>query len=376
MKEIIFWQDSYSIHQSALIRSLANFHGIKIKLVVVDEIEAFRKELGWSKPDYGKTKIFLNPTVKTQSKLLCGELSNSVHIFPGTRNSRSMIWKAFLQSLSTNALIGIYSEAYNGMGIKGLLRLLRSKYDALLFGKRINFILGIGSKGVNWFKRSGYLHNRIFKFAYFVENPLIKNHHDSQYSLSNSNFDLIFVGRPLFNKGLDILLYALYDLKCTAWRLHIVGDGEDKDKFCKLCGRLGLTNLVSFHGALPNAKTIELISKSDLLVLPSRWDGWGAVVNEALMLGVPVVCSDKCGATDLLDGDERGQVFPSESILSLRSILSVRISQGKKNAATREKIREWSKCIDGESGADYFLRIINASITGGDKPVPPWSKQA
>jgi glycosyltransferase involved in cell wall biosynthesis len=375
MKEFVFWQESLSIHQSALLRNLANINGIKVTLVVAKEIEAAREELGWPKPELGKTQIIVNPTVKAQSEILSGDLSNSVHIFPGSRRSKLMTWNAFRKSLSSNALIGIYSESFNRQGMKGLLRFLISKYDALKFRQRVNFILGVGSQGVNWFKRSGYFHNRIFRFAYFVEAPSIQNDHDPQDSLSTDTFDLTFVGQIIHRKGWNILLYALSELKSLDWLLHIVGDGIQKDKFFKLCERLEITRRIRFHGILPNSETIDFISKSDLLVLPSRWDGWGAVVNEALMLGVPVVCSDKCGAKDLLDDDERGEVFPSESILSLRSVLSGWITQGKKNATASEKIREWAKCINGKSGVEYFLQIINASITEGNKPVPPWSKQ-
>jgi glycosyltransferase involved in cell wall biosynthesis len=373
MKEFVFWQGILSIHQSALLRNLAASYGAKVTLIVWEELDAGRRATGWYKPDFGQTRIIVKPTSKAQSELLSGDLSNSVYIFSGTRG-HPMVWNAFCQSLSLSAYIGIQSEAYDGRRLKGLLRLLRSKYDALRFRERVNFILGIGSKGVDWFKKSGYLQDRIFPFGYFVETSLFQNTRSDQKVLSDKSFDLIFVGRPLFDKGLDILLHALHDINSLGWYLHIVGDGDDKDKFVKLCARLGLADSVHFHGTLPSLEVINLIGKSDLLVLPSRWDGWGAVVNEALMCGVPVVCSDKCGAADLLDGHERGEVFSSDSTLALRSVLCRWISQGRKDAARSEKIRAWSKCINGESAADYFLAVVDASITGGKQPIPPWFK--
>lgn len=375
MKEFVFWQGSLSIHQSSFLRNLALLPGVKVTLVVSKELEVVRRETGWHKPDFGKTEIIVKPASKTQLKLLSRSDSVSVHVFSGTRGSGKMVWNAFRRSHSSNACIGIYSEAYNGKGLKGALRLLRSKYDALRFRDKVNFILGIGNKGVEWYKKSGFSANRIFPFGYFVETPFLQNNPRAQGLFLRDFFDIIFVGRPLFNKGLDILLNALHGLKSRNWRLHVVGDATDGDKFRALSARLRLTNSLHFYGILPNSETIGLISKSDLLVLPSRWDGWGAVVNEALMCGTPVVCSDKCGAADLLDGNERGELFHSESISSLRSILHRRISHGKKDIAVSQEIREWSKCINGESAANYFLQIINASITGGTKPVPPWSKR-
>ena len=371
MKEFVFWQGILSIHQSALLRNLAASYGAKVTLIVWEELDAQRKTTGWHKPDFGQTRIIVKPTPKAQSELLSGDLSNSVHIFSGTRG-HPMVWNAFRESLSSNAYIGIQSESYDRTRLKGPLRLLRSRYDALRFRERINLILGIGSLGVDWFKKSGYFHDRIFPFGYFVETPLLQDKHVSWEVLSNNVFDLIFIGRPLRRKGLDILLHALHDLNSLKWRLHVVGCGQHKDKLVKLCAKLGLADSVHFYGILPNSETINLIGKSDLLVLPSKWDGWGAVVNEALMCGVPVVCSDNCGAADLLDGTERGEIFQSNSILALSSVLSKWISRGKKDVGMSERIRAWSKCIDGASAANYFLKVVDSSITGGIKPIPPW----
>ena len=60
------------------------------------------------------------------------------------------------------------------------------------------------------------------------------------------------------------------------------------------------------------------IAAADLLALPSRWDGWGLVVNEALAVGVPVIASNACGASDLIRQDVNGYVFTSEDAASLR----------------------------------------------------------
>ncbi len=371
MNHFVFWQDSLSIHQSAFIRNLASICPDAVTLVVWDEIDPNRRGTGWYRPDFGKARIISKPTSKEQSQLFFSNTSSSVHVFSGTR-AHPRVWDAFCQSRSSDACVGIYSEAYNGTGLKGLLRLLRSRYDSLWLRERVNFILGIGRVGVNWFTRSRYLPDRIFPFGYFTETPLIRNNRTSQEALSCDIFDLIFVGQLIPRKGWDILLNALHGLKSSAWCLHVVGDGKDRDEFTRLCAKLGLNNCVRLYGNMPNSEAMDLISKSDLLVLPSRWDGWGAVVSEALMLGVPAVCSDRCGVADLLDGHERGEVFSAGSVAGLRTALERRISQGKKDPVTTEKILEWSKCINGESAANYFLEIISASSTRGSKPVPPW----
>jgi glycosyltransferase involved in cell wall biosynthesis len=375
MKEFVFWQPTLSIHQSALLRSLAASSDAKVTLVVAQEMLQERRELGWFKPDFGKTRTIIGPASEAQSEWLSGDLANQVNIFSGIRGCGSMVWKVFCQCLASEGVIGIQSEGYRRGGVMGLLRLLRGRYDALRFRDRIDFILAIGNIGVDWFKRVGHSQAKVFQFGYFVEMPILPMHQTSQEVLTSRYFDIIYVGQLIPRKGWDILLHALYGLKKSNWRLHVVGDGKDKVKFIQLCAKLGLTSSVIFYGKLPNTKALQIIYQSDLLVLPSRWDGWGAVVNEALMCGVPVVCSDNCGAADLLDGLERGEVFPSSSVLALRSALDRRISLGKKDATTSKRIRVWSKCITGESAAAYLMEVVDLSVTGNYKPIPPWFKR-
>ncbi len=244
MKELVFWQPTLSIHQSALLKSLAKSYGAKVTLVVEEEMVTLRTKLGWHKPDFGETCIISKPTSQAQSELLSGDLSDSVHVFSGTRGGTPMVWNAFRHSLSSNAHIGVYSEAYRETGVKGLLRLLRGRYDALRFGERTDFILGVGDMGVDWFKRSGYLPSKISPFGYFVETPLPLNNHPAQEVLTSGFFHLIFVGQLIPRKGWDILLNALHGLENLKWRLHIVGDGVDREMVARLCAKLGLIDSV------------------------------------------------------------------------------------------------------------------------------------
>jgi glycosyltransferase involved in cell wall biosynthesis len=226
--------------------------------------------------------------------------------------------------------------------------------------------------GVDWFTNVGYSQDRVFPFGYFVEIPAHDYRAIREKEQNKTVVELVFVGYPLKNKGLDILFNSLRSLKKYRWRLHIVGNLENEFRFFNLSEKFDFSDRTIFYGTRPNSEVIKLISNCDLLVLPSRWDGWGAVINEALMCGVPVVCSDRCGASDLVDGHERGEVFPSESAHALRTSLERRILQGKKNPTSSKRIQAWSKCITGESAASYLLAVIEASKDRCKKPIPPW----
>lgn len=59
-------------------------------------------------------------------------------------------------------------------------------------------------------------------------------------------------------------------------------------------------------------KVHQMMHRFDVLVLPSRYDGWGAVINEALQRGLYVICSNRCGAKALVVNDKIGKVFCSK----------------------------------------------------------------
>src|SRR5262249_39928354 len=99
---------------------------------------------------------------------------------------------------------------------------------------------------------------------------------------------------------------------------------------------------------------------------------WGAVVNEAMMRGVPAICSDACGAADLLATPGRGEVYPAGTVGALCEVLGLWISRGKLRQELSDEIRHWSACIDGHAAADYPLPALEASTGRRAHPDVPW----
>lgn len=369
MYRFVFWQGIMSIHQSALLRNLADFPKTEVILVVWDEIPTNRRKYGWHIPDFGKTKIVMKPPLQEQQELLSTNVSDTIHIFSGTRG-HPKIWNALRFGHSTGITYCIQSESQKSIGVMGWLRLMRNRYDSRILRDKTKLVFGIGSLAMDWYKRCGYNPTKILPFGYFVETPPAQVP-DIRKKPGKRPFKMIFVGRPLRPKGLDILLSSLKSLTSLDWHLHIIGDGDDGAEFKEFCRRFGFANRVCFNGVVKYEDVIRFLMKSDLLILPSRWDGWGAVINEALMCGTPAICSDRCGAADLIRM-ERGQIFKSESTTELRAILEAEISKGSKHPMRSASIREWSHCIEGESAARYFVDAIEASFGGGMFPTAPW----
>ena len=106
-------------------------------------------------------------------------------------------------------------------------------------------------------------------------------------------------------KGHDVLLRALADLAEHPWQLYCVGSSDRNplwaDRIRRLRRDLGLEDRVSFTGALSDAELEGQYRQADLFVLPTRFEGYGMVVAEALARGLPVVATRTGVLPDLVD---------------------------------------------------------------------------
>ncbi|MGO9376407.1 MAG: glycosyltransferase [Syntrophobacteraceae bacterium] len=367
--QIVFWQENPSPHQAPWIRELAAiltdgqvtgvFHG---------NLTSERRALGWLPPDYGKARVLISPDPSTVEKLLWSDPERTVHLFSSVvHNAR--LNAAIRRALSTKALVGILSEGRDWRGLFGLVRRVHSIFNERSMCDRISFVLAMGHLAARWHRTCGYLQEKIFPFCYVVE-----NHGAASIDCSNMpGVTLCFIGQLIKRKRVDLLIHSLSEVNSRDWVLRVIGNGKEKFGLAKLVDCLGLANMIDFTGVLDNMSARRQLAKSDLFVLPSHWDGWGAVVNEALMCGVPVICSDYCGAADLIHKGFNGELFRCDSRKYLTGVLEKWISKGPLNDTKREQIKSWSRYIEGDIVAKYFMEIIEYVDNGGGlRPQAPW----
>jgi len=110
-------------------------------------------------------------------------------------------------------------------------------------------------------------------------------------------FRLLFVGRLLESKGVDIALHAVRQL--LDWRIDvrftIVGDGPARAQLTKLAETLKISNFVAWAGQIPPRAVEDYYRDADVLVFPSLCESGGMAVLEAMAHGLPVVCSELGG---------------------------------------------------------------------------------
>jgi len=128
---------------------------------------------------------------------------------------------------------------------------------------------------------------------------------------------IIAVGRLIPQKGHDILLQALRRLKDDMdFECQIVGLGVLRAQLEQQVQRLGLSGHVHFAGWLDNP--FAAMREADVFVLPSRWEGFGNVIVEAMALGLPIIATNCKGSPDwILQEGQSGLLVNSEDPLAL-----------------------------------------------------------
>lgn len=129
----------------------------------------------------------------------------------------------------------------------------------------------------------------------------------------NGQFKIVQVGRMFKEtKGQDILIEAVARLRqqgVSDITVDFIGDGASMTELKQLAQDCGLTHSVNFLGTLPRKDIYERLCQYDLLVQPSRDEGFGLTVAEGMVAGVPVLVSNLAGPMEVIAGGRYGTIF-------------------------------------------------------------------
>ncbi|MBK8742084.1 MAG: glycosyltransferase [Betaproteobacteria bacterium] len=141
-------------------------------------------------------------------------------------------------------------------------------------------------------------------------------------------------------KRVDLLITAIARLQKSEVELVVIGSGP-LERELRTAAEAALPDRVVWVWEFAAWRCSREVAKADCLVLPSRYDGWGAVVSEALMVGTPVICSDRCGSAGVVRSSGYGGVFSSGDLGALACELQRVVSQGHLSVEARLRLAEW-----------------------------------
>ena len=370
MHKIVFWQGIASPHMA----SLANELGARcneVHYVAAEEMSSLRQRQGWIKPDMRDMQFHLINGPSEALSLLNGFPNDAIHLTQGVRGNGYI--SAVIRTLrQRHARWGAIMETIDERFGLGPLKRLVYAWHLGRAATRPDFVLAIGKKTKPWLTVCDYPAERVFEFTYFLpQASVILN--DVQ---SGNVFRVGFVGQLIQRKRVDILIDALACLLEFPFELLMIGTGPLEGQLHRWSiAKLGLERF-RMMGQLSMAEARICMQNLDCLVLPSVHDGWGAVVSEALMVGVPVICSDACGAATAVQASRVGGVFPKGDVAALRGQLRQMFVQQPLELEKRRALAAWAHCLSSVAGADYLISILDSIYHGAERPLPPWEARA
>ena len=376
MIQLTIWMNYPSFYQVDLYRALVATGEVDLQVIFAKDLTPDRLDLGWNDDVTGFSCRFLDKRNPLNDAVRLARLQRKrFHIING-------LWteKAFAAAIVALALLrskyAIYSEAPDPGEPRSIFKRLLQRVFGKTLAPRAAGALSISGLAAQFYKSLNVRDHRIYPFGYFRT----ALYAEGLSNLRDDNrIEIIFVGQIIRRKGVDILLEALQPLfnQYSNLFLVLVGGGELFDSIREQATALGVTGRVVFEGVTSSDKIQARVAAADVLVLPSRWDGWGMVVNEALSVGVPVIVSDRCGAAELIRNGVNGYIFRSEDVADLRNRLSEFLSRQNDWPNFRANAAVTGKSISVEEAAPYLINCVK-HMTGNldERPIPPWEQSS
>jgi len=224
---------------------------------------------------------------------------------------------------------------------------------------RFDFLWVPGERQAQYATRLGFGIDRQLRGLYVCDSKLFSkvthDHLSQPGSIDDRPGSFLFVGRFVEQKGVKDLVHAyrIYRSRVkNPWILHCIGGGHLENLLKKEPG-------VRVEGFLQPADLAIAYERSDVFILPSRFEPWGVVIHEAATAGLPLICSSECGATiDLLQDGYNGFLFRPGDVPGLARLLEHCASGSVDLEVMGHRSAQIAQRFMPEQWADYLAEML------------------
>jgi glycosyltransferase involved in cell wall biosynthesis len=264
------------------------------------------------------------------------------------------------------------SRSYNPRGIS---RMFKSSYVSY-FARLCRGVFVCGRLGQEYFLRYGVPVSKLYLFPYEPDYDLIRSIGQPQvdavrarYGLDARRRYIIYSGRLSPEKRVDLAIGAFIPIvgERPDWDLVILGDGPLRASL-QASVPARMVPRVHWLGFINDQSSIAALYRAGkALILPSDYEPWAVVVNEAIAAGLALVCSDAVGAAaELVRDGINGFIFPRGDLAALTARLRELTIPGRAEELTAAGVAvlaDWRNRADPVEGLRKALR--DAGLLGG-----------
>lgn len=374
-KKIVFWRDvPVDVEKGAFTYINQNW-GNDILFVCSYGYSKERLMCEWDSGDLNQIILSEEKDPEEKIKKIMKDNEDSIHFFYGFRGETSKILKKyFKKNNKTFCVIAERPNYYNKSIFKNFAKNLLYKYYSIVYKNQISLFLAMGIKGVKEYKDIGFDERVLFPFMY---NPLVEKKQKEVADKKSGEIKFLYVGRLSSKfKGVDTLIDSLDMIKPGCWEIDFVGGyGDLKDKIVQL----SITkNNVNFKGSWLSNEVINNMKSYDICIIPSKYDGWNLVANEAINAGIGVIITDQATSDELVKESNCGFVIKSNNAKELSLAINNIIDNPSKIKDFKKNAQSYSPLISSEIVGGYFIDVLDYIFEGNTnlkRPVCPWLKE-
>jgi len=374
--KIVFWLDIPSHHQSAFLSAISRYPGIDLQVRYRNAQDTSRIKQGWTAVklfEYEKVLPFGILKIEKMDGILV-DWQERIHIFS------FRVFPDLLSILDSTHVRWFHWAERGGQVVASLTgfrpwlyRLLMPVYlylwklkDSWILRHKASGVLCLGRLNREYFRTLGVPEGKLHDLYYAVA-PVAEVSPDKEIEdFAHGRKCLLYMGSLQKRKGIDLLIRAFAQLNASDWCLILCGSDFSNGKYEQLVRKIQRVDSIMFYGKCSSDRTAAIYHSADVFVFPTRYDGWGMVLQEAASSGLPLIGTDMAGASfEVIVNGQNGIIIPSDNVNALTEAMRFFVEESEQIAKYGEKSKRlFQEKMSVEKNVERLFTCLTACKNG------------